>query len=124
MNDVLKQRLLGIGGVLVGGHSFYVSELLCRGHVFFNPVVFKTGVYNRCHLNSTEYFLGDVENRLVCTGFFLCDGFWLPHSWVLEDGVIVDFSGKLEDMFLRFGFVYFGVVLSKEESLVFCGRFF
>ena len=113
---VLRGRLLSIGGEEVC-FAFYeesLAFLLSRGQAFGRTGTMMHGDPNRCHGNTAALYEANMDRTRIATGYALSlDGCWRQHSWG-----IVNRRKPVETTVRRLA--YFGYVLNKVESELFC----
>ena len=114
--SILRERLLDLGGleVVFHGPEPHLEALLDGGRLF--P---RAGRRRRllgdseCHVNSATLWYESRGGVSIATGYGQQgDGLWLPHSWGVERGRILETtSGSWRS--------YFGVLLDEREALSF-----
>lgn len=119
--EILKNKLLSIGGIRVAGDfEEDLDKMLSRGEVFKPKKVKKVKMKPcRCHGNSGVFWKNYSEqngfdNIKIVTGWCLStDGLWRSHSFVYQpmDNVIIETTEKRV--------IYFGFSLDIDESEIF-----
>lgn len=114
--SLLRERLLELGGheVVFHGPEPHLEALLDGGRLF--PVAGRRRRFladSECHVNSAKLWCESQGGVGIATGYGqLASGLWLPHSWGVERGRIVETtSGPWRR--------YFGVLLDDREALRF-----
>jgi hypothetical protein len=114
----LRSRLLGHAGneVLWVGPEPHLEALLQRGSPFpLQGLRRRFMADSECHRNAASLWYESKGLTRIATGYALSThlgGVWLPHSWGLEGGRIVETtSGRMA--------CYYGVELAGEEALKF-----
>lgn len=109
--DALEPRLLAIGGSrVVRQPDPDLALIVAQGQPFPQPVRRRRGDPHRCHANAADLWARDINRCQLATGYALsADGLWLPHSWALRGGVLLETTTA--------GRAYFGVVLDAPAAL-------
>lgn len=89
----------------------HASQLVARGHLFDLPIVKRPGKRNRCHSNAAGLWGKNIDKDRLVTGYYLIDGLWRLHSWVIDDNQQYETTVVAEE--------YFAVELEQEEALHF-----
>jgi hypothetical protein len=112
----LRSHLLDLGGleVLWLHHEPHLDQLIETGRVFPRSRLRRRFIADsECHGNTAQLWYSSKGRIRIATGYALCDsGLWMPHSWGVEDGRIVETTSS------RWA-IYFGVELTGEEALKF-----
>jgi hypothetical protein len=113
---VLRRRMLDKGGLEVVWlqHEPHLYRLIEKGQVFPKSRLRRRFIADsECHCNAASLWYESRGCIRIATGYALSDsGLWMPHSWGIEAGQIVETTSS---QWLS----YFGVELSGEEALKF-----
>lgn len=91
LNEFYENTIMTTHGFLPHEMDIIIKE----GEYFTEQeVVLKEMRVSRCHDNAQEY-VNKNKNAIICSGFGLSeDGVWRPHSWVLENNIIIETTEK------------------------------
>jgi hypothetical protein len=119
----LRTKLLSLGGVdVVLPHGTYgeagwaqmrevVDDLLRRGETWpGHGARLKPGAPSCCHANSARGFLAG-KGRVVSGYALSVGGLWRPHSWLIDNGGLIETTEPR--------LLYHGYVHTDEEAVVF-----
>lgn len=121
-HQVLVDRLLSLGG---SGVAILFEEdlkkLLSRGTACKGTKSRLQKMADcRCHRNAAELWKSNTERYRIATGWALSrDGCWRQHSWVVETLVNWDNSGYQIIETTERRVVYYGFMMTEEESQTF-----
>lgn len=107
----LRKILFNISGYkfVDSGYEPHLRNIITRGKIMSNKVIYKKGIESQCHYNASQLFYKNPKTYRICTGYILNDGLWRQHSWVINSkNQIIETTVKREK--------YFGYVMTKEES--------
>jgi hypothetical protein len=109
----LEAKLLSFGGnrTVFFGPEPHAQLLIERGRLFSEPVKLHRGRQRHCHFNTARLWERATTKCRIVTGYALSNGTWVPHSWVLRDGVLHETTLAREQ--------YFGVELDDLEAVKF-----
>lgn len=114
-NFFKKIESLKKDSLIVPMYEENIKEILERGILKENSNKYKRGEVSRCHSNSA-YFASKFKKYRLMTGYAYTeeDGLWRQHSWLLDnkDNVVETTPIKRD--------LYFGFILTEEESKRFC----
>jgi len=114
LKDDLEKLLLSKGGdsVLIRTDDD-IDKVLRRGKLFteVNKTVSSKmkGKDSQCHFNASRCWDANKDKTQLVTGFYLLDGIWREHSWVLLKGKVVETTSNKADM-------YFGYIMTADEA--------
>jgi hypothetical protein len=116
----LVDGLLAFGGerALVWGHDEDLGRILARGLLLDGRrAVRMPGAPSRCHENSAECWVANLDRSVLMTGYALSDdGMWRQHSWLVE--VRPRSTAVVETTEPRVA--YFGFPMTEREAALFC----
>jgi hypothetical protein len=114
----LRDKIVAFGGeeVCMPYGEPEVEELISRGQLWGATSRMQIGVMSQCHRNSAKLWAKNQDKCFIATGYALSeDGLWRGHTWCVKRtsrGISI-----IETTVPRL--LYFGYVLTLEESIAF-----
>lgn len=118
----VREKLLGFGGRTVRlKKPFYPDKLLKAGSIQVGPVLWCLGKPQQCHANAAELWIRNQGALQLCTGYALCEGVWVSHSWCSSKSA--DAPHLFETKPIEWE-AYFGFVLGEVDAVDFAFRYY
>lgn len=107
--EELEKILFAVHGRIMetADHEEAYRLLVEHGQFYHIPVRFIEGPPHKCFVSSERYFLEHPGSELYIGYVFSRDRWWF-HYWVLDDGLIIEFTVEREH--------YYGMALGVWES--------
>jgi hypothetical protein len=116
--EKLEAKLLSIGGKRVCHQPEPHLALIVKSGRLFHPTDRKmvSGQPSRCHQNAALYYarsyIGLRPRWSIVTGYALAeDGCWRQHSWCFDGRRVIETTCPAT--------LYFGVILTPEDAVIF-----